>query len=246
MLEADVIINLPKPKTHRIAGYTAALKNMIGINTRKEYLPHHRKGPKEKKGDEYIGTHSLLKWINSNMNDLKNWALDKQIDFMVDACNEICRCTGKKLDKLEQDRKKFGMWYGNDTIWRTILDVNKIVYFCNKEGCICDEQQRKVLHFGDMIVCGEKEGPLRPSYKKVGGILFSDNPVSFDFCVVKLMGFDYKKIPTLKNALEDKCLIKEKTDDIRLHSNEEDFDRVVNDINYSFRFEPSVGWRDYL
>jgi len=43
-LRADVIINLVKPKTHRIAGYTAALKNMIGINTRKEYLPHHRKG----------------------------------------------------------------------------------------------------------------------------------------------------------------------------------------------------------
>ena len=105
MLEADVIINLPKPKTHRIAGYTAALKNMIGINTRKEYLPHHRKGSKEKKGDEYIGTHKLLKWINSNMNDIKNLALDKQLDFMVDICNEICRYTGRKLDKLEKKKK---------------------------------------------------------------------------------------------------------------------------------------------
>ena len=30
-LEADVIINLPKPKTHRKAGFTGALKNMIGV-----------------------------------------------------------------------------------------------------------------------------------------------------------------------------------------------------------------------
>ena len=246
MLEADVIINLPKPKTHRIAGYTAALKNMIGINTRKEYLPHHRKGSIEKKGDEYIGTHKLLKWINSNMNDIKNSALDKKFDFIVDICNGICRYTGKRLDKLENNRKKFGMWYGNDTIWRTILDVNKIVYFCNKQGCVCKKQQRKVIHFGDMVVCGEKEGPLRPSYKKVGGILFSDNPVSFDYCVVKLMGFDYKKLPVLNNALKDDFLINEKTDEIRLYSNEESFDKLVDDINISFKFEPSDGWKGYL
>lgn len=246
ILEVDVIINLPKPKTHRIAGYTGALKNMIGINTRKEYLPHHRKGSKEKKGDEYIGTHKLLKWVNSNMNDIKNLALDKQFDLIVDICNRICRYTGRRLDKLENNRKKFGMWYGNDTIWRTILDVNKIVYFCDKQGCVCNEQQRKVIHFGDMVVCGENEGPLRPSYKKVGGILFSDNPVSFDYCVVKLMGFDYKKLPVLDNALKDDFLINEKTDEIRLHSNEESFDKLVDDINISFKFEPSDGWKDYL
>ena len=32
ILLADVIINLPKPKTHRKAGITGALKNLIGIN----------------------------------------------------------------------------------------------------------------------------------------------------------------------------------------------------------------------
>lgn len=243
MLEADVIINVPKPKTHRIAGYTAALKNMIGINVRKEYLPHHRKGAK---GDEYIGTHRILKWINSSGNDMKNWALAKHIGFMVDICNEMCRCTGRKLDKLENNRKKFGMWYGNDTIWRTILDVNKIAYFANKEGRICNAQQRTVLHFGDMVVCGEGEGPLRPSYKKVGGILFSNNPVSFDYCVVKLMGFDYKKFPTLRHAMKEQCVLEEETNEIRLYSNVKDFNGIINDITIDFKFRPSAGWKDYL
>lgn len=32
ILEADVIINLPKPKTHRKAGITGAMKNLVGIN----------------------------------------------------------------------------------------------------------------------------------------------------------------------------------------------------------------------
>jgi len=246
MLEADVIVSIPKPKTHRIAGYTAALKNMIGINTRKEYLPHHRKGAKEKDGDEYMGTYKALKWINSTGNDIKNWALKKNIYFFVDLCNELCRYTGRKLDKREKNRKKFGMWYGNDTIWRTILDVNKIVYYADKEGKICEKMQRKVLHFGDMIACGEKEGPMRPSYKKVGGILFSDNPVSFDYCVVKLMGFDYKKIPTLFNALQEPGLKRDEASEMQLHSNQKEFNGKINDISDNFRFEPSEGWKDYL
>ena len=44
VIDADVVINLPKLKTHKKAGLTGALKNMVGINGHKEYLPHHRKG----------------------------------------------------------------------------------------------------------------------------------------------------------------------------------------------------------
>lgn len=244
LLEADVVISIPKPKTHRIAGYTAALKNMIGINARKEYLPHHRKGPKGKAGDEYVGTHKVLKWLNSTGNDVKNLALKYQNDFFVDLFNGICRRIGRKLDVLEKDRKAFGMWHGNDTMWRTILDVNKIVYLCDKKGKICAGKQRRVLHFGDMVVCGDKEGPLNPSYKYVGGILFSDNPVSFDYCVTRLMGFNYKKFPTLTNALRDRELIEENPGVIRLRSNEAEFDKKVMDISKNFGFVPSSGWED--
>ncbi len=245
LLQADVVVNLPKPKTHRLAGHTAALKNMIGINTRKEYLPHHRKGAKDKSGDEYLGSHRLWKWLNSTGNDIKNWALKRQADALVDSMNWACRLTGRKLDRLEENRKKFGMWYGNDTIWRTILDVNKIVCFCDKSGRVCAERQRKVLHIGDMIVCGDQEGPMRPSYKKVGGILFSDSPVEFDYCVAKLMGFDYTKMPTLLNALKDSALIRE-TDKIRLRSNCGEFDKEVDEIGLHFGFRPSAGWIGHI
>ena len=58
-LEADVIINLPKLKTHQKAGITCALKNLIGINGNKEYLPHHRIGGFELGGDCYPGSSDL-------------------------------------------------------------------------------------------------------------------------------------------------------------------------------------------
>ena len=40
----DVLINLPKLKTHKKAGVTLSLKNLVGINTDKNWLPHHTEG----------------------------------------------------------------------------------------------------------------------------------------------------------------------------------------------------------
>ena len=241
-----MIINLVKPKTHRIAGYTAALKNMIGINSRKEYLPHHMKGSVAYGGDEYQHSHTLLKYINSTGNDIRNWALKKGMVQLAKTMSKFCRMTGKRLDSLEKNRKKFGMWYGNDTIWRTILDVNYIVRYCDKEGKMQNEPQRKILHIGDMIVCGEKEGPLQPSYKYVGGILFSESAVEFDICTTKLMGFNYLKFPTLKNAISDRRLYTGNPKDVYMQSNEKSFDGSVININKDFHFSPTEGWKEFL
>ena len=44
VLEADCVINLPKLKTHKKTGLTVCLKNMVGINGKKNWLPHLRLG----------------------------------------------------------------------------------------------------------------------------------------------------------------------------------------------------------
>src|SRR5205823_2101777 len=41
VLSADVLINLPKLKTHKKTGITCALKNLVGIWGHKSYLPHY-------------------------------------------------------------------------------------------------------------------------------------------------------------------------------------------------------------
>lgn len=260
VIEADVIISLPKPKSHRIAGYTAALKNMIGINARKEYIPHHRKG---RNGDEYVGSHLFLKYLNSTSNDFRNWAVKNGYKGLANIFNEMGRKTGRRLNRYEPDRKKFGMWYGNDTIWRSILDINHIVYYADKHGQMKNVPQRRVINIGDMIVCGDHEGPLNPSYKKVGGILFADNPVMFDLIVVRLMGFDWHKFPTLLNAVRDKklnCRLSlseesdvsavdiNKVDEISIMSNDERFNKKIGDVYDQdlFHFAPTDGWEEYL
>ncbi len=243
-LMADVIINIPKPKTHRIAGYTGALKNLIGVNARKEYLPHHTLGNSKSGGDEYKGSHTILHYINSKANDYRFTAIVKKHTKVLPWLNWVGRLTGRKLDTYEKDRIRYGMWYGNDTIWRTILDVNKIILYADKNGIMKDEAQRKIISIGDMIVCGEKEGPLKPNYKYVGGILFSDNPVLFDLFVAKIMGFHYENFKVLKIAVEEQKLFKCR--DYIVKSNEMAFANNIFEISEQFKFVPTKGWEVYL
>ena len=52
------------------------------------------------------------------------------------------------------------MWYGNDTLWRTLQDVNRIVFYADKNGKIQDSPQRNHFHLVDGIIGGEKTGPV--------------------------------------------------------------------------------------
>lgn len=240
-LDADVIINVPKPKTHRLAGYTGALKNFVGINARKEYLPHHRKGTPEKSGDEYPEK-SIVKYISSMVDDLKNAAYAKQHGRMAEGLLEI----NENIKYHSCDKIFYGMWYGNDTIWRTILDLNRIVNYCDKNGKIQKDVQREIINIGDMIVCGDREGPLSPSYKYVGGILFSDNAVEFDLFLTGLMGFDNRRFPTLVNAVLDKKLYKKELyaekNGLSCFSNSDLFKGRLCNI-HAFSFELTSGWK---
>ncbi|MEG2287377.1 MAG: DUF362 domain-containing protein, partial [Ruthenibacterium sp.] len=62
ILQADVVISVPKFKTHRKAGITCCLKNLVGINTDKNYLPHFAMGAANMGGDETPGIEKKNVW----------------------------------------------------------------------------------------------------------------------------------------------------------------------------------------
>ena len=53
ILDADCVINLPKLKTHKKTGVTLCMKNLVGINGNKNWLPHHRLGTPAQGGDQF-------------------------------------------------------------------------------------------------------------------------------------------------------------------------------------------------
>jgi|YNPNPStandDraft_1061719.scaffolds.fasta_scaffold11314_3 uncharacterized protein (DUF362 family) len=208
-LEADVFINVPKLKTHQKAGLSVCLKNLIGINGRKDYLPHFRWGSPNHGGDEYWDKHVILHQLHS-------WARErlqgknKLVFYLMRGCWTVVKqamgIEARQAVRSDRgfQRKRFfiagGAWYGNDVIWRTILDINKILFYCDKTGKMRDTPQRRYFAVIDGVVAGEGNGPIDPIPRKAGILLAGFDPVVLDWASAQLMGFDPFRIPLTRNA----------------------------------------------
>lgn len=246
VLEADVIINLPKPKTHRKAGYTAALKNYIGICSRKISIPHNVMGNQKEGGDTYYGP-KLVFETEQRMRDAQNRA---QTDgrHIKGFLMKLLR-TPFWMFRQVTHKKYFGTgnWYKNDTIWRSILDLNKIMIYADKSGVMQHIPQRRFFSLGDMIIAGHKNGPLAPFPIKTGCIICGENPVAFDLGVIKLMGLNDKYLPVLQNvfAISKYQIIKGNVKDILVYSNDATMNACCIEnmpiARYGY-FIPAEGW----
>ncbi|MBP3819291.1 MAG: DUF362 domain-containing protein [Butyrivibrio sp.] len=206
ILEADVIINMPKPKTHRKAGITCSLKNIVGICTRKEYLPHHTIGEyteetSAKGGDEYK-TRTVFRRIEDNLLDWKNrFAQTYNRPMLALVLHQFVRINHLLSRCLCNEKIYEGNWYGNRTISKTITDLNKILFYASRNGDMLQGRRcRKYLIVADMIILGDGEGPLAPSSYPLGVVGVGENPVAFDEIVATLFGAKMEYMNTIKQA----------------------------------------------
>ena len=249
IMNADVVICMPKMKVHRKAGVTLNLKNLIGINGNKNYLPHFRIGIKQDGGDEYMSLTNLQKkeqYIHRFFIEKMRVNPNKLKDIISVIENFFHIIWRKVLYKnTPQNLICGGDWHGNDTIWRTILDLNKILIYCNRDGVLCDTPQRKFISVVDGIIGGENEGPLVPTPKKTGIIAIGFNPLVVDSVLARLMGFDIMKIPKLYHAFRIKKypISNVKYEDIKIVSNKQKYIKAnINTKEKYFAYMPSKGW----
>ncbi len=197
VMEADVVINLPKLKSHKKACLTGALKNMIGMNGNKEFLPHHRKGGSERGGDCYAGG----SWFKDKAETLLDMGNRASSGMARALCFRVAEMLTRAASYQGNNRDLEGSWYGNDTIWRTCLDLQRILYYGGEDASLSD-RRRRVIHICDAIVGGEGEGPLAntpvPSRFLTGGI----NSAAVEWVNARLMGFDPEKIPLLRHSFD--------------------------------------------
>jgi hypothetical protein len=200
VLQADVLINMPKPKTHRFGGVTIAMKNLVGIAANKETVPHYSVGSSAKKsGDEYE-KFNVLKRLYTMVEDefYQAWRYDKTWKRRI--YGRLFRSLRKPVKRMYPNEFPFhASGERNDTLWRSIFDLNKIIVFADKEGKMQDAPQRKILTVADMIISGEGQGPLAPSPKPVSIIAMAENNAVFDEVITAYMGFNSEKIPQIKN-----------------------------------------------
>lgn len=242
IIEADLVINLPKLKSHKKACVTGALKNLVGINGNKEFLPHHRKGGSESGGDCYEGG-SSLKLAAENLYDFANRRPAGRLPAFAARAGQIL---GRCSMIFGSDNNLEGSWHGNDTIWRTCLDLQRILRYGNTNGEISESPQRLVLSLTDAIVGGQGEGPLSNHAIASGFVTGSLNPVAAEWVNTRLMGFDPERIPLTREAFRSfrYPLVTFPPDALRVRRSDQEIG-IKDVVPFGAAFEPPAGWRGH-
>jgi hypothetical protein len=248
VVECDVFINLPKLKTHRKAGITACLKNLVGINTYKNYLPHYSEGGPVDGGDQFPADRLKSRLEGSLTTAVKkhifnNPYLAKRLSRVNDLGKRIFGKTGRVI--------RSGNWHGNDTIWRMILDLNKILFYGNPDGTMREDawpSAKKYIGIVDAVLAGEGFGPLEPDPVEMGYLICGTNPVAIDSVCAALMGFDYSRIPSIANAFRvthfNFCPFRPEDIEILIDGAVYAMETIPEE--FIFSFEASLGWKGQI
>lgn len=252
LLAADVIINLPKMKSHMKAGISCAMKNFVGLNGHKDYLPHFRCGSPRQGGDEYPDANLLwdMIWYCHHCDwERDGGELKRLFNLAGRSLTKLLKWAGK-LDGLEA--LAAGSWYGNDTVWRTILDINRaFFYFDRKAECLSEQLSPDVRYLAilDGLIGGEKESPLAPTPIQSGMMMAASNPLAMDAVAAALMGYDINKLKQISQAfgLTELPLAHFSAHDIEIIS--DSLPASIKEI-YAQRaytpFQPSRGYRGHI
>jgi uncharacterized protein (DUF362 family) len=200
VLVADLIISVPKLKTHQKVGLTCALKGSVGAITEKHCLAHHRHGGPHEGGDEYPDA-GLVPAALSWLGDLawrggRNWP-----GRVARLAEQVGRATATRMRVVSG-----GSWPGNDTCWRMALDIARCLRFADTAGTLHDEPQRHHIVVVDGVIGGQGEGPLSPDPVDSRCVMYSPEPFAADLAAANVMGLAGSPIRIVSQAPTIKVL----------------------------------------
>jgi uncharacterized protein (DUF362 family) len=243
LLNADVVISVPKLKVHSKVGTTLNIKNMVGINTDKNYLAHYRVGSASRGGDEFsnpawddLVDRWLMDWLLGRM-----WRVGKYPFVVWRAVRSIIRT----IFPAKVRSFAYGNWHGNDTAWRMAVDLNRVLLTADCSGLLHATPQRRYFSFIDGIVGGQGNGPLSPDAYHSGVILAGANPLTVDWVATRLMGLNPDRIPMYTQAATEqkKFISGFAVEDIEVTCNPSTWNDLLMREEPIFRFATAPGWR---
>src|SRR6266566_3591822 len=256
VLEADAIICVPKLKTHSKAGLTVCLKNMVGIIGSKDCLPHHRHGKTNQGGDEFPADYPTRWLLSARTYAFLQGRAPKAVWRTMRSLAQVLLGAGTPINGngrgVGSGFFPSGAWHGNDTIWRVVDDLNRILFFYDEvDQRFSHKQRRGYFAVVDGITAMEGNGPLRGVPKPCGLILAGNDPLAVDVVSAGLMGFDWQRIRMLKGiaASEDSprySQFRGGESAIELHSNDPHWTSMESFRKDHLAFQPAAGWRGFV
>jgi len=245
VLDADVVISVPKLKTHKKVGLTVNLKNLVGINGNKNWLPHHREGTPAQGGDQYRDGRV------KNRIERRTVAQFKRVFPWMGPLRPVLagpiKAIGKRVfGDTNVDAVRSGNWFGNDTTWRMVLDLNRILMYADAAGRWHDRPVRRFWSIVDGIISGEGNGPLDPQPRSCGWVVTGGNPVAVDATCARLMGFRLDRLPMIARAMDAHAFPLTTFGAGEIQVTRELGTTPLESLTSESSFRPHFGWRDYV
>jgi uncharacterized protein (DUF362 family) len=247
-LKADVFINMPKMKTHKKTGVTLSLKNIVGINADKNWLPHHTEGAPTNGGDECPDSNIIRKIERLSVKIARRTALSVPVIGSIIA--RQLRMLGSTTFGMGDKVIRSGNWYGNDTTWRMVLDLNRCFFYGQSDGKIRRHRFKRYYSILDGIIGMEGSGPMQGDPVPSGVVLIGTDPVAVDAVATTMMGFDWRKIPMIREAFDlgSFPITRLKPEDLVIISDVEDWNCTLLQLEKKkkFSFRPHFGWTGHI
>lgn len=263
ILNADVIIFVPKMKVHKKVGVTLNLKGLVGICTNKDMAIHYTLGSPSEGGDQF--PEDLFNKKERVVINFLRWMFERRIYGHILAKHNkryefihrffyrflFQKIIGYLRLRIPEEKMLLaaGNWHGNDSCWRMVADLAKIIHFVDKEGRLWNKPQRKLFSIIDGVIGGENKGPDIPDPKPAGVLIGGNNLLAVDIITTRLMGFDPLKLKQFSLLLNDSYYdFGLKTlDEIEVISDNPAIQRChKNKIDSFFAFRPYIGWIGHI
>ncbi len=256
ILGADVLISVPKLKVHKKVGVTLNAKGFVGTVTNKNFLVHFTLGSSDKGGDQFPA--HLLNKRGQAIVFVQRFLYDALLSKKSPLANKVFQAfyvPYRKLIKplLANVNKTIalydgGNWHGNDSAWRMVSDLSKILLYADGEGIVKPTPQRRIFSIVDGIIGGEGNGPLFPDERKTGIILAGRNYLAVDIVGARLMGFEPTKLRWVNDLLRQKSFefFLKDISDIPVASRNAQYVHMFESNDRLLSFKPHPGWVGHI
>jgi hypothetical protein len=243
-MNADVLINVPKLKTHKKVGLTVALKNLVGTTPRTNWLPRHTEGTPAEGGDQFAESTTKRAIEGALMRTAKRILFGRH--FLSKLFVPL-----KKLGRLvfgdTKEVVRSGNWHGNNTAWRMILDLHKCFFYFDGSG----RRRQKPLRYltvVDGLIGGDGDGPMSCDPVASGVVMAGTHPLAVDCVAAQLMGFNWRKTRLLKDAFEIQRLpiVGFGPEAIEVVSNKPEWQGPFEQMRDCYEFRCHFGWTGHL
>jgi len=256
VLSADVLISVPKLKVHKKVGVTLNSKGFVGTVTNKNCLIHHTLGSPEEGGDQYppgllTGTKGAVARFQQFLAGRFLSRGDRFGQIVYSFFYTPYRTLIKPLMRKSSDEivlYEAGNWHGNDSAWRMVVDLSRIILYADASGQMADAPVRRFFSIVDGIIGGEGNGPLFPDPKPAGVVLAGFNPLAVDLVACRLMGFDPIKLKWMVHLMKKSRYdsLVHSLNDIHLASSNQEFLPILHSSSRNLGFTPHPGWVGHL